>query len=177
MAERRLFLALMPEPAVRDALAKAALTLHKACGGWRTRNDMLHLTLVFIGATSDADTARLVDALARFQFAPFIFDLARFGTWQPGIGWLAPLDDCAPLKALVAALRALLTELGIRFDAKHFSPHVTLLRHGGPADRLPADVAIHWSISNLALVESVSDARGASYRILAMCSAREGECE
>ena len=177
MAERRLFLALMPELAVRDALAEAAVVLHKACGGRRTRRDMLHLTLVFIGATAEADTARLAEALAQFRFAPFDIALGRFGTWQPGIGWLAPLEDSAPLATLAADLRTLLTDLGIRFDTKRFAPHVTLLRHGAPADRLPDEVTIRWPVTALALVESVSDARGASYRTLAVCPASLGECE
>jgi len=60
-APRRLFLALWPEEAERRQLADLAANV---AGRRRVRDDHLHLTLVFLGATDAARLAEYEAALA-----------------------------------------------------------------------------------------------------------------
>lgn len=166
----RAFVALMPDPASRDALHALPVTR----GARRTPAAQLHVTLAFIGAIErercDALAARL-PALAAAHSLPLL-PVERIAWWPSLprarliVAELAADPACA---ALNAGLSAVLAELGVPADRRPFRPHVTLARlprdavgqpaHGGAPGR---SVALRFDA--LTLFESRLSHDGVSHR-------------
>lgn len=162
----RLFFALWPDAAVRDALAAWARALHKACGGRMTRPQNVHLTLAFLGETDPARLPALAAAAGQVAARPFELVLDQPGYWKHNrICWAGASKDPEELTAMVADLRAALAAAQFRFDAKPFVSHVTLVRKGNAPRALPRLAPIVWRASGFALVRSVPAAEGSDYAL------------
>ncbi|MCL4801679.1 MAG: RNA 2',3'-cyclic phosphodiesterase [Burkholderiales bacterium] len=171
----RLFFALWPDDAVRDALAAWARELHRACGGRTTRPQNLHVTLAFLG---DTDGGRLPELKAAAgSVAPRAFELVldRPGYWKHNrIAWAGASETPEALQAMVVDLRAALGAAGFRFDEKPFVSHVTLLRKGNSPRALPRLDPIVWRGCGFTLIRSVPGAEGSDYAVEAEWRAAEG---
>jgi 2'-5' RNA ligase len=161
---QRLFFALWPDAATREALDSAS----RQVLGKRIRRvppANLHITLAFAGSV-EADIARcLTEAADSIRVAPFELLIDRVGHWPgPRIAWIGPEQRPAALLQLVLALREAFTACGLQAETRAYQPHVTLARKIG---RLPDGAALHdplpWSISAFSLVESVTDPAGVRY--------------
>jgi 2'-5' RNA ligase len=163
----RCFVALQPDEAARERLDVIAGEWQaRLPGARRMRRDNLHLTLAFIGAL-EADRAGEVAAhLAALPQAPFDWTVDAVGAFGGArVLWAGGSDP--RLDALAARVRALLDELGVRFDRKPFVAHVTLLR------KLPREAAreaggaieppLRWQAGAAVLLESRSGAEGTRY--------------
>lgn len=160
----RLFFALWPDEAVREALAGWARRLYQACGGRMTRPQNLHLTLAFLGETEVERLAALKAAAA--TVAPRAFELVLDvpGYWKHNrIAWAGAAKDPEALQAMVADLRAALVAARFRFDAKPFVSHVTLLRKGDSPPELPRLAPIVWRGTGFTLIRSVTGSTGSDY--------------
>jgi 2'-5' RNA ligase len=169
-ATQRLFLALWPDNATRNALERAGEALHRHWGGRRMRADTLHLTLAFLGETPMQTCAVLLPHLAAVRAAPFELRLDRAGCWPHNrIGWLGAAQTPAALIELAADLRGALAAASTTFDRRPFVPHVTLLRQtaGGQP---PACAPVRWPVHDFSLVLSRP---GARYEILQRWPLRE----
>ena len=128
----RLFIAICLSEAMKDALrdVQRQMRAQRVTGSF-TPEENMHLTLAFIGEYPEPEDIRLPG------FAPFDIELDGFGCF--GDLWWAGLKPCPPLKRYVTALRRSLSDDGIPFDRKRFSPHITLLRRGvgAPAVQVP----------------------------------------
>ena len=163
---RRLFFALWPDDATRDALNRTGKWLHRHWGGRRMRADTLHLTLAFLGERSAAQLEALLLNIHDIPMEAFELCLDQTGHWPHNqIGWQGLKQSCQPLESLVQALRDQLRALDVPFDARPHTPHVTLLRkaQGGAAvECLP----VNWTIDEFVLVASSRQADGAHYDVL-----------
>lgn len=154
-AQARLFLALWPEPGLRDALLA-----HQRQWQWPAkcvpvRADNLHLTLHFIGAVAREQVPDITGQLA-VPLAPFELALGRPALWQPGVAVLEPLAVPSGLLQLRQALGLALQQLDLPVEPRPFRPHVTLARHAGGVN-VPADAPqLHWPVKDYALVESAA---------------------
>jgi len=89
------------------------------------------------------------------------------GYWKHNrIAWAGASVVPPELGALVSELRGALAKSQIRFDAKSFVSHVTLLRDAREPRAMPALVPIEWRLDGFALVQSVSLPQGRRYEIL-----------
>jgi RNA 2',3'-cyclic 3'-phosphodiesterase len=165
-APPRLFFALWPDEATREALAGWSQAMHKVCGGRRTRSENLHATLAFLGATEQARLAALDAAAARVHVPSFDLILDRPGYWKhKRIAWAGASAVPIALSALAENLRAALSLLGFSFDTRPFAPHVTLARDADRAPQLPSLPPVHWPVADFSLV--LSPGGRAAYRVLA----------
>ena len=131
----RLFLAILPDPDMRDALCAVQHELRRrGVEGNFTRPENLHLTLAFIGDYPDPDA--VLEALSELRFEPFSLALDGLGAF--GELWWAGLRGNEALDALVRRLRRALGDAGIPFDRKSFLPHITLVRRGSFNGKPPA---------------------------------------
>ena len=164
-APRRLFLALWPEEAERRQLADLAAS---AAGRRRVRDDNLHLTLVFLGATDAARLAEYEAALADLPMLKLELILDRYGYWpQPRILWLGSSRTPPELYERVADLHRRLRGCGFTPERRAFQAHVTLARKfPGPAPVQPPVAPVRWPIRDIALVESLWEEGGTRYRVL-----------
>jgi 2'-5' RNA ligase len=160
----RLFYALWPDEPVRDALTGLQSNLQ----GRLTRRANLHLTLAFLGSQPASLVPTLIDVLHQLPAPDMLLTLDRFGYFsRPRVAWAGLREVPAALTSLHAALNAALAQHDIVFERQAaFKPHVTLARNAAP----PPDTSfepIAWHPRQVALVESVSEDGGVSYRVLA----------
>jgi 2'-5' RNA ligase len=157
----RLFLALWPEPGVRDRLRARRDSWTWPRGAAPVATDKLHVTLHFLGSQPADPLAALLDGLA-VPFSPFTLRLGRNELWHNGIATLVPAAAPEPLLALHARLAQALVALGLQPEARAYRPHVTMARRAGAAAVPPDGTAIEWDVAGYALVES----RGGTYAVL-----------
>jgi 2'-5' RNA ligase len=165
----RVFFALWPDEACRKRLAAWQRKLHPLCGGRVMRAETLHVTLVFVGEVAARRLEALEAAARKVRGKPFdmVFDRVRY--WpHNGILYAAAEEALPQLTRLVENLQQHLADADFRFDMRAYTPHATLLRNAqwrvGP---LPEMEEFAWPARDFVLVQSVLDAQGASYRVLA----------
>ena len=162
----RLFFALWPDDAVRAQLAHWSRELHAACGGRPTRPENLHVTLAFLGSVEDARVAEIERAAGEVVPASMSLVLDQPGYWKRNrIAWAGASVVPPQLEALVSELRGALAKSQIRFDAKPFVSHVTLLREAREPEAMPALGPIEWRLDGFALVQSATLPGGSRYEI------------
>ncbi len=121
----RLFIAIRFEKQILNELARYQAEM-KGLGvtGNYSREENLHITLAFIGEYGSPDD--VLDVLEQVPFRAFDISLDRVG--QFGDIFWAGIGNNPELEAYVKRLRRALSEQGIPFDKKKFSPHITLIR-------------------------------------------------
>jgi RNA 2',3'-cyclic 3'-phosphodiesterase len=149
----RLFLALWPDDAVRDALRAARDAWAWPRGATPVATPRLHLTLHFLGSVP-ADRLPGLRAAFAVPFAPFDLRLGRPELWHGGIAVLAPHAVPPELLALHARLSAALEALGLEPEARAYRPHVTMARRAHGVALPPAGPDIAWRADRYALVAS-----------------------
>ena len=162
----RLFFALWPDDATRDALNRTGKWLHQHWGGQRMRADTLHITLAFLGSTPAEQLDALVACADAVKTDAFELVLDQAGYWRHNrIGWLGASETPPQHIELVDALNAALEAAGFSVDPRPHVPHVTLLRKslGG---EVPACEPLHWPVSEFVLVQSVTESEGAHYQVV-----------
>ena len=123
----RLFLGLPIPDVHRNALSKLQAKLpHGRAVSWEN----FHITMVFLGETSDSVAQELHENILSKQF--FLPELSidgigHFGGVSPRAVW-ASVKASDELKEMVAGLGVCARQAGIRIQRRRFVPHVTLMR-------------------------------------------------
>lgn len=165
-ATLRCFVALWPDEAARDCIARIADAQHARWpAARRMRTENLHLTLAFIGV-QPIDVVRVLQPHIDTLASPaFDWTLDRLGVFRSArVLWLGG-PECQPLQALADAVRAALEVQGVAYDRKPFVPHITLLRdlpRDGQPD-MPIDPVL-WPVRAPRLVVSTMTPAGVWYR-------------
>lgn len=121
----RLFIAIQLSDEMRSELTGAQTAMRKGgVKGNYSPEGNLHLTLAFIGEYDQPD--RVSEVIESVKFDSFTLKLSGFGTF--GDLWWAGLERSDALNAYVKRLRHALSDAGIPFDSKRFTPHITLIR-------------------------------------------------
>jgi 2'-5' RNA ligase len=151
----RLFYASWPPPEVARALARWALEAQRDCGGRATREDLIHLTLAFLG-DADPAAASAAGRAARVKATSFPLETARY--WKHNrIVWVGPEKVPPPLAALARALG----------ETREFAAHITLIRKARePRQPLPPLPALEWPVAEFALMNSRLEPDGPVYELL-----------
>ena len=165
---QRVFFALWPEARVRAGIALAARRMHSSVvDGKRSRDDSLHLTLVFIGYTDVENIPCLLAPPASVLTPAFGLTLDKWGCWsRNGVCWAAPSHIPEPLHDLAANLEGWLRSEGFELERRAFTPHVTLVRKAQCAPPPDAMTPIVWQVNEFALIHSQLQPGGSRYRIL-----------
>lgn len=154
MTTRRLFFALWPDEAGRDALLAAARGACFAPGGRAVPRHNLHLTLCFLGETDSATEARVRAQAARIRHPALSVTLDAL-EWWPGPRVLVATASGAAAAPLARSICP---------NIKSFRAHVTLAREVPRPPRTRARLApVVWSCDRFVLVES---RQGAPYSIV-----------
>jgi len=162
----RLFFALWPDDATRDALNRTGKWLHQHWGGRRMRADTLHVTLAFLGSTPTDQLNVLAACADTVQADAFELVLDQAGYWRHNrIGWLGASETPPQHIDLVGTLNAALRGAGFAVDARPHVPHVTLLRNSSGGE-VPACTPVRWPISDFVLVKSRMESSGAQYEVI-----------
>lgn len=164
---RRLFFALWPDEATRDALAHATHKAVRTSGGRPVPASNLHATLLFIGSVAAERVAELEQAASGVPLPSFTLVFNQMEHWpKPAV-----LCATAPLvpeeaRALAAALQRNVAHAGFAPDVKPFRAHVTVARKVVRPHALGPMHPVHWPIGGFALVESRTLAEGSRYTVV-----------
>ncbi|MGE5319751.1 MAG: RNA 2',3'-cyclic phosphodiesterase [Hyphomicrobiaceae bacterium] len=162
----RLFFALWPDDATRDALNRTGKWLHQHWGGRRMRADTLHITLAFLGSIAVEELDELVACADIVHTGAFELLLDQAGYWRHNrIGWLGASQTPPQHFELVGALNSALQAAGFPADARPHVPHVTLLRKSAGGE-VPPCTPVHWRIGDFVLAKSVTESDGAHYEVI-----------
>ncbi len=127
----RYFIALRPSARARRALGALAASLSRRFGGRPIGEHDLHLTLAFIGTAPASVEPALRGSLATLD-APGSLTMAQLGHFGPRLLWIGPESPPPWLDGMVHTLRGELDRLGVAYDTRRFSPHLTLVRGARP---------------------------------------------
>ena len=121
----RLFIAIRFSKEILDTLLRAQEQLRRSgARGNFSAPENLHLTLAFLGETSDVVTlCRVIDRAAGEAFPLAVSGAGRFGEL-----WWAGVEKNPALEALAERLREGCRRAGFHPDEKPFRAHVTLAR-------------------------------------------------
>jgi 2'-5' RNA ligase len=164
MDTTRLFLALWPEPAIREQLRAWRDVWTWPRGATPVHTDKLHLTLHFLGNQPRDALPALLDGLA-VPMSPFRLQLGVAECWHNGIAVLSPSSAPPELLDLHAALSSALPGVGLAPEPRDYRPHVTMARRAKGAGMPPSGPAIAWQVDHYALVESKTG-DGEGYTVL-----------
>ena len=165
----RLFFALWPDAATRNALSAMADQIRAVCGGRSPPAANLHLTLAFLGGVAPNRLPELRALADTLNAGPFDLNLDRLGCWRAQrLAWAAPQECPVHLTGLVAQLTDALRGHGFHTERRAFKPHVTLLRDVLTPPVLPsaAMVSLRWPVSQFVLACSEPAAKGVTYRVI-----------
>ncbi|WP_425097644.1 RNA 2',3'-cyclic phosphodiesterase [Tropicibacter sp. S64] len=169
----RLFIALdLPD----EPLAALSAVMDRLPGDIRrVPEENLHLTLAFLGETSQEMTQAAHEGLDTIR-APH-FDLTLNGATvyggRHGQAVALEAEGEAPLHELHDRIRARLRGAGLQLERRRFRPHVTLARLPGRADPGPALAALcavtipPFPVHSFSLVQSTLHDNGPLYDTLA----------
>lgn len=159
----RLFAAVDPSP-------EAVAHLLDAVGGLptgvaRAKPELWHVTLAFLGEVADAAVPGVEAAVARAaaEARPATLRVAGAGRFGDAVLWAGIDGDLDALHDLAKTLRTELTAIGVTFDGRPYTPHLTLGRVGRsePAAGLHADVDVlagytgpDWPLDQVHLMRS-----------------------
>ena len=156
----RLFIAIKLNSELRNALTDVQKHLiRRGVSGNYTNTDNLHITLAFIGEYDEPDF--VTEVISEVPFSPFPISLSALGHF--GDLWWVGISDNVELASYVKRLHQALSEAGIPFDKKKFSPHITLIRK--PIGTLPA-VSVPkptMSVDHISLMRSERGPKGMIY--------------
>jgi RNA 2',3'-cyclic 3'-phosphodiesterase len=165
----RLFVALVPPPAVLGGLDAAVAPLRTPRPGLRwTTQDAWHITLAFLGEADEPGAARLAPRLARAaaRHPPFRVVFAGAGAFPSAararVLWCGLRGDHRDVAALAASVAGAARDAGVpSADAgRVFRPHLTLALCRPPADVRDLAAALHgyegpaWIADRLQLIRS-----------------------
>ena len=181
----RLFVAIELDKGLRRAIARSCEQRPELERGVRpVGEEQLHLTVRFLGETSDD---RIADVIAAAEDAAaavpaFSFFVRGFGCFpKPHLAkvfWVG-LEPSPPLETLARRVEAELRQRGFPPEPRGFSPHVTIGRAKGPPLRLREPFELEHprfgeqQVDQLTVMESRPSPRGSTYVPVAHASLAE----
>lgn len=165
---RRLFFALWPDAAMREAMMHATRKAARASSGRPVPAANLHVTLAFLGSVPERQLRELAE-IAREAAGGGRLELAfdHLEHWRAAQLLCAlPAEASAPVAALARRLQDVLATGGFAPDLKPFRPHVTVVRKVSRPGGIGKIDSVAWSFTELALIESRTVAAGALYSVV-----------
>lgn len=161
----RLFFALWPDDAVREAIAAQLPEMPKPAKPVPAAN--WHVTLAFLGDVPAEQRRAYEDAAGAVAGRPFDLELDRFGYFhRPRVLWIGASQVPDALRALHADLNGSLAERGFEPERRPFTVHLTLARKMLPPGDLPEPDPVPWRVTDFCLVRSELSRAGARYEVV-----------
>jgi 2'-5' RNA ligase len=164
----RLFFALWPTDELRAEIQVSTRAIAQASGGRLIPPRNYHVTLLFLGDVPFESIAAVQQAGARLAGGPaFKLNFDGVEAWGRKVLCLTTSTPPAAAIELATRLRAGLSSYLQRHDEHEFRPHITLARdlpRVSPSQKIKA---LCQEVTGFALVESVRDAAGSQYSLLA----------
>jgi 2'-5' RNA ligase len=138
----RLFFALWPDEAARQALGALSRDVALVAEGKPVPEEKIHLTLAFLGEVAADREPEVKRAAQDLRGEAFTLGLDRVGSFRRArVAWAGTSMAPQPLLDLQEELAAKLAEQGFELEEREFAPHLTLARKIArpvPAAAIPA---------------------------------------
>ncbi len=177
----RLFIAVNFGEKTKDSIFEVQKRLRALGRGRFSPRENFHLTLAFVGESSEEELPAIVRAMESLEFPSLELEFDRTGFFARSgeIWWIGLKEDPALMKLQKDLVRALKAE-GIKTDGKRFRPHITLARDmhigGAAAGGLLAE-PFKARADRISLMNSNYPARDVRYTELHSCCSKDGENE
>jgi 2'-5' RNA ligase len=130
----RLFIALDIDNEIRNRIARFLDGVREFASDARwVRPESLHVTLKFIGETSEEDAVKIKRRLATIMADSFEISFRGYGFFPsaraPRLFWLG-IEASPALSSLAAAVDESMSQLGVYKEEHAYAPHLTLARGG-----------------------------------------------
>jgi 2'-5' RNA ligase len=137
-------------------------------GGRRVCPANLHITLVFLGATTAERLACYEAALEDLAVPMLSLTLDRFGYWpRSRILWLGTNQTPDMLMTLLDDLKRRLKACGFTPEQRSFHAHITLARKFPDVVSLPrVKEPLNWQVNCVTFMESINQDKGVHYQVL-----------
>lgn len=164
--KQRLFFALWPDDAVRNACANIIKQAKNNHNGKAVQLDNLHITLAFLGNVSTAQR-ECVEAVAdSISMTPFKLEFDHVGWFKrPKVLWLGTQETPDALVQLVTGLGHGVRGCNIELDKRPFAAHLTLMRKVREFSELEIE-PVEWCVDRFCLVQSFTYPEGVEYRVV-----------
>ncbi|HEX7080767.1 MAG TPA: RNA 2',3'-cyclic phosphodiesterase [Gammaproteobacteria bacterium] len=161
---RRVFFALWPDDATRNAISRASRRVVRLCGGRPTAKRNLHVTVAFLGGL-DAEQLERASQVPPIPVGAFELELDSLAYFDGSKTLsLVPRSVSPPLAELERALWDRLEREGFEREPRIYRPHLTLARRARPVEEPVTPV--RWPVAALTLVESIPLPRSVHYEPL-----------
>jgi len=162
---KRVFFALWPDDATRNAIERASRRAVRLSGGRPTAKRNLHITVAFLGDVDDEALERAA-GVPPIEVGPIELELDVLGFFPvPRVLWLGPRHVPPALIALEQALWDGLEREGFEREPRIYRPHLTLARRARAVEGETIS-PVRWRLDTLTLVESVPMPRNVHYEPL-----------
>ncbi len=177
----RTFIAVPVSERLFNLQEKLKATISEKTGKIRwLRKDQLHLTLKFLGDTTEDsinDVRRIMQNIAD-EFKPFNVSIQKTGCFpkieRPRVMWVGVSGELAKLDQLVERIQKKLNPLGFPKDENKYYPHITIARAKYPQKKTPdistfldtSFVPIPFQIKKVQFISSELFPNGPVYTIL-----------
>lgn len=166
-ATARLFFALWPDEALREALIQFAWPWRKSVKAHWVPPELYHITLAFLGEVPVAQTGRLMELAAPLPLPPCELVLQSIEYWpNPRVLCLAAAETPEPLERLVEAINGVAAQLGLPAERRPYRPHLTVARHARNGPTAETLAPLTWPVRDYCLVESRLTPTGPVYTVL-----------
>jgi RNA 2',3'-cyclic 3'-phosphodiesterase len=164
----RLFFALWPTDEFRAEIQVSALAIAQASGGRLIPPRNYHVTLLFLGDVPSENVSAVQQAGAQLAGSPaFKLNFDGIESWGRNVLCLTTSTPPAAAIDLAQRLRSQLGGHLQRQDEHEFRPHITLARDLPRVSPTHKVKTLCQEVTGFALVESVRDAAGSNYSLLA----------
>lgn len=163
---QRLFIALSPPRATRQALTHLRDSLTPKISGHPISSNNFHITLAFLGRVPLARHNELQLILQNTPQREGQIVLDTIGTFpQAGVIWAGCRGQNPLLEILAVDIRKMLLAHDFAFDRKPFLTHVTLFKKAQPHHQT-IEPPIIWTLARPQLYASISTPQGMVYQIM-----------
>lgn len=128
----RLFIGIPLSPETRDELSRLVMKLHSREDSLRwSAPESWHVTLQFLGNTSQDQYACIVARLIKLRLPPISIALESFGFFERAGIFYVGVQTTEKLVALQQAITAATANCGFTPEDRVYRPHITLARRKG----------------------------------------------
>jgi 2'-5' RNA ligase len=180
---KRIFTAIEISEAARrrvsDYIEMLRRAFPKVRAGW-DKPEKLHLTLKFLGETSDSQLDELISisSEAARRFSPFKLTIAGTGVFpnerRPRVMWLGVIDEGRNLSKINRIFETECEKIGFPPEKRNYKPHLTVARLKDPSNS--SELAgkhlaekfepVEFEVSRIVIYESALLPHGSVYQIV-----------
>lgn len=123
----RLFIAIKLNEETKRSILKLQNSLKELSrGGNFTKEENLHITLVFIGETEQGSVQKIISSLDTINAAPFTLTISGLGSFK-NLYWMG-VNKSRELDDIYKTLCRELVNKGFQIEKRELTPHITLVK-------------------------------------------------